>query len=64
MDGETEITSEELQELRLDMQVIFVLTTFRLLRNQFNAIRIVNFDLLTLHIAHKSFSSDASLRAL
>ena len=62
MDGETEITSEELQELRLDMQVIFVFTTFRLLRNQFNAIRIVSFDLL--HIAHKSFSSDASLRAL
>ena len=42
MDGETEITSEELQELRLDMQVIFVFTTFRLTRNQINAI--VNFD--------------------
>ena len=52
MDGETEITSEELQELRLDMQVIFVFTTSRLLRNQFNAIRIVNFDPLTLHIAN------------
>ena len=64
MDGETEITSEELQELRLDMQVIFVFMTFRLLRNQFNAIRIVNFDLLTLHIALKYFSSDASLGAL
>ena len=44
MEGETEITSEELQELRLDIQVILVFTTFRLLRNKLNAIRIVNFD--------------------
>ena len=42
VEGETEITTEELQELRLDMQVIFVFTTFRLMRNQFNAIRSVN----------------------
>ena len=29
VDGETEITSEELQELRLDMQVVFVFTTYK-----------------------------------
>ena len=44
MEGETEITSEELQELRLDMQVVFVFTTQQLLKNQSNAIRIVNSD--------------------
>ena len=28
VDGEIEITSEELQELRLDMQVVFVFTAY------------------------------------
>ena len=29
VDGEIEITSEELQELRLDMQVVFVFKTYK-----------------------------------
>ena len=64
VDGETEITSEELQELRLDMQVVFVFTTYKepVQRHTNCQFRSVNLEHCSLDI--KSFSSDASLCAL